>query len=129
MRLPSKRTIFKLRFYKCFKKRRYSLKGTNLLAALVKALRFLFTSSKYLIHVYQILDCYLLQRKEIPHHYFPRVYLDPVLPTYRELCHLQSYKYQFRLIIVIRNIRNGKIVWKHGPNRPFYAFMLRTKLY
>ena len=26
-------------------------------------------------------------------------------------------------------IRNGKIVWKHGPNRPFYAFMLRTKLY
>ena len=26
-------------------------------------------------------------------------------------------------------IRNGKIVWKHGPNRPFYGFMLRTKLY
>ena len=26
-------------------------------------------------------------------------------------------------------IRNGRIVWKHGPNRPFYAFLLRTKLY
>ena len=26
-------------------------------------------------------------------------------------------------------LRNGKIVWKHGPHRPFYAFMLRTKLY
>ena len=26
-------------------------------------------------------------------------------------------------------IINGKIAWKHGPNRPFYAFMLRTKLY
>ena len=26
-------------------------------------------------------------------------------------------------------IRNEKIVWKHGPNRPFYALMLRTKLY
>ena len=25
--------------------------------------------------------------------------------------------------------RNGKIVWKHGPNWPFYAVMLRTKLY
>ena len=25
-------------------------------------------------------------------------------------------------------IRNGKIVWKHGPNWPFYALMLRTKL-
>ena len=25
--------------------------------------------------------------------------------------------------------RNGKIVWKHGPNRPIYALMLRTKLY
>ena len=24
--------------------------------------------------------------------------------------------------------RNGKIVWKHGPNWPFYAVMLRTKL-
>ena len=22
-----------------------------------------------------------------------------------------------------------QIVWKHGPNRPFYAVMLRTKLY
>ena len=22
-----------------------------------------------------------------------------------------------------------RIVWKHGPNRPFYALMLRTKLY
>ena len=22
-----------------------------------------------------------------------------------------------------------QIVWKHGPNRPFYALMLRTKLY
>ena len=26
-------------------------------------------------------------------------------------------------------IRNGKIVWKYGPDWPFYAFMLRTKLY
>ena len=26
-------------------------------------------------------------------------------------------------------IRNRKTVWKHGPNRPFYGFMLRTKLY
>ena len=25
--------------------------------------------------------------------------------------------------------RNGKIIWKHGPNRPFYAFVLRTKRY
>ena len=25
--------------------------------------------------------------------------------------------------------RNGKIVWKHGPNWSFYALMLRTKLY
>ena len=25
--------------------------------------------------------------------------------------------------------RNGRIVWKHGPNGPFYALMLRTKLY
>ena len=26
-------------------------------------------------------------------------------------------------------VRFGKIVWKHGPNRPFYAFMLRSELY
>ena len=26
-------------------------------------------------------------------------------------------------------IRNRKIVWKHGPDWPFYALMLRTKLY
>ena len=26
-------------------------------------------------------------------------------------------------------IRNEKIVWKHWPNWPFYALMLRTKLY
>ena len=26
-------------------------------------------------------------------------------------------------------IRNGKIVWKHGANLPFCAFILRTKLY
>ena len=25
--------------------------------------------------------------------------------------------------------KNGKIVWKHGPNWPFYALMLRIKLY
>ena len=25
--------------------------------------------------------------------------------------------------------RNGKIVWKHGTNGPFYTLMLRTKLY
>ena len=25
--------------------------------------------------------------------------------------------------------RNGKIVYKHGSNRPFYALMLRTKRY
>ena len=25
--------------------------------------------------------------------------------------------------------RNRKIVWKHGPNWPFYALILRTKLY
>ena len=25
--------------------------------------------------------------------------------------------------------RNGKMVWKHGRNRPFDALMLRTKLY
>ena len=25
--------------------------------------------------------------------------------------------------------RNGKKVWKHRPNWPFYALMLRTKLY
>ena len=25
--------------------------------------------------------------------------------------------------------RNGKIIWKHGLNWPFYALMLRTKLY
>ena len=24
---------------------------------------------------------------------------------------------------------NGKIVWKHRPNWPFYALMLRTKPY
>ena len=29
-------------------------------------------------------------------------------------------------IIVIRNV---KIVWKHGPNWPFHALMLRIKLY
>ena len=28
------------------------------------------------------------------------------------------------LVIVTKN---GKIVWKHGPNWPFYAVMLRTK--
>ena len=26
-------------------------------------------------------------------------------------------------------IRHGKIIWKHELNRPFYAIMLRTKLY
>ena len=25
--------------------------------------------------------------------------------------------------------RNGKIVWKYGPNWPFYAVMLRSKLW
>ena len=29
------------------------------------------------------------------------------------------------LIIVTRNEK----IWKHGPNWPFYALMLRTKLY
>ena len=32
-------------------------------------------------------------------------------------------------LIAIIVTRNGKIVWKHGPNRPFYAPMLITKLY
>ena len=32
-------------------------------------------------------------------------------------------------INIIIVTRNGKIVWKHGPNQPFYALMLRTKLY
>ena len=31
-----------------------------------------------------------------------------------------------RQTIVIRNV---KIVWKHGLNQPFYAFILQTKLY
>ena len=26
-------------------------------------------------------------------------------------------------------IRNGKLVWKQGPNGPFYALMLRSKLF
>ena len=29
----------------------------------------------------------------------------------------------------IQHSHKKQIVWKHGPNRPFYAFMLRTKLY
>ena len=26
-------------------------------------------------------------------------------------------------------IRNGKIVWKHGPNRPFFLYNLSSKNY
>ena len=28
-----------------------------------------------------------------------------------------------------KHIHKKQIVWKHGPNWPFYALMLRTKLY
>ena len=39
---------------------------------------------------------------------------------------LSSFIQSFVLIIVIRN---GKIVWKHALNVPFYTLMLRTRLY
>ena len=29
----------------------------------------------------------------------------------------------------LKHSHKKRIVWKHGPNRPFYALMLRTKLY
>ena len=32
-------------------------------------------------------------------------------------------------ICVIIVTRNGKIVWKHGPNGLLYALMLKTMLY
>ena len=38
----------------------------------------------------------------------------------------KRYLLKFNSIIVTRN---GKIIWKYGPNWPFYVFMLRTKLY
>ena len=39
---------------------------------------------------------------------------------------LMEESYYIILTIVIRN---GKIVWKHRPNRPFYGIMFRTKIY
>ena len=30
---------------------------------------------------------------------------------------------------IFKHSHKKQIVWKHGPNRPFYAVMLRTKLY
>ena len=33
------------------------------------------------------------------------------------------------LIFNMYHSHKKRIVWKHGPNRPFYALMLRTKLY
>ena len=32
-------------------------------------------------------------------------------------------------IEICNHSHKKRIVWKHGPNRPFYALMLRTKLY
>ena len=32
------------------------------------------------------------------------------------------------LLFVCNHSHKKRIVWKHGPNRPFYALMLRTKL-
>ena len=52
--------ISKLLLYKCFYKNASFLKGTDLLAVLVKALSFLLTLNKYLIHVCQIFDYHLL---------------------------------------------------------------------
>ena len=31
------------------------------------------------------------------------------------------------LLIIIMLIRNGKIVWKHGPNRPFFLYNLSSE--
>ena len=50
-----------------------------------------------------------------------------IKPIYLDKHYLfQSKSYDLDKIIVIRD---GKIVWKQGPNWPFYALMLRTKLY
>ena len=40
--------------------------------------------------------------------------------------YLFSYQLVLDLFILTRN---GNIVWKHGPDCPFYALMLKTKLY
>ena len=40
-------------------------------------------------------------------------------------CHLQGK--ELNLENVLRNCSHNKR--KHGPNRPFYALMMRTKLY
>ena len=45
---------------------------------------------------------------------------------------LVAYSLHHKLLWMVTRtivIRNGKIVWKYGPDWPFYAFMLRTKLY
>ena len=36
---------------------------------------------------------------------------------------------EIEAVFLILVTRNGKIVWKRGPNWPFYALTLRTKLY
>ena len=36
---------------------------------------------------------------------------------------------QSNLYVMLKHSHKKRIVWKHGPNRPFYALMLRTKLY
>ena len=36
---------------------------------------------------------------------------------------------EIEAVFLILVTRNGKIVWKCGPNWPFYALTLRTKLY
>ena len=37
--------------------------------------------------------------------------------------------FTMKAVNVIIVTKNGKIVWKHGLDWPFYALMLRTKLY
>ena len=44
----------------------------------------------------------------------------------------RNYLYKTTIVDKYNNTtvtRNGKMVWKHGPNWPFYTLMLRTKLY
>ena len=48
----------------------------------------------------------------------------------QEICTLSSYSFKDKLKnYMLDHSHKKQIVWKHEPNRPFYALMLRTKLY
>ena len=101
---------FKLKIFKYFKEE-YSFKNRTNLVTFVKVLVFYLLLNKYLIHVYQILFCYILWCQEVLHHYCLRQSLVLTLATYvqfyflisrDDICHLNPHWFR----VWITNLRS-----------------------